>query len=553
MSRRQRLLLLLLAGCLLLTGLLALRAMGVLDLTGLADVKPLAEGHQELAFLGPATSGENWERLVAAVQLIEKEWPTTQPGRPPFRANYDNAFPPSTIDVPEIRMWLGNAENNVLWVRWYKLSSELDAGQWLSKLARRGRPPLAVIGGETSNQALLLAQTLHGLRNNRLWQGAAPLLLITHATADRYNPSENLSEPLTDPNLPRLLDVYKGNSYRFSFTNSRMAEAVIDFLAGHPQVWSRPPGAVTLPAGVVAAGAAGPWGGLALLESTGAFGPHALYAVAWADDRYSLDLADRFGKVFTDHLPRPEVKIDTVQYGVGLADQPNPSESEAAYQLLASQFFQHQTRQALALPTSATHARRFLRTLARQAPLETSRLVVLSGGSISFDSLLRDRLTAWNVQDVPASLICFCHRDPVDPSAGFRPAPTETDPVASTGTNILLLYRDILEGSVLACSDGQAFVHDGKEFHRRVADLRWFKSHVTRDPLHRQLFAEDGNRHARTGERIVWLRPFFDGARVLPQADLIVWWIPRDEGSDWRPARELLLSYNSAPGGAREK
>jgi hypothetical protein len=207
----------------------------------------------------------------------------------------------------------------------------------------------------------------------------------------------------------------------------------------------------------------------------------------------------------------------------------------------------------LALQSIENHARRFLRTLARQAPLETRHLVVLTGDSIGFDSLFRDRVTSWNVQDMPASLVSFSHRDPVDPAAGFRPAPAGKDPTAATGTHDLLLYRDILEGVVLACSDDKAFARSGDEFHRRVADLRWFKSHVTTNPEHRLLFGEDGNRHARTGERIIWLRPTFDGARVLPQAELTVWWIPRDEGSDWRPARELVVSYNVSPGAAREK
>src|SRR5258708_4583766 len=135
MSRRQRLLLVSLAGAVLLAGYFGLHALGVLDLAGLAEVQPLAAGHQELAFLSPATSGESWERLVAAVQRIEADWPQRQPGRPPLRVAYDNAFPPSTIDVPELRLWLEGAGQNVLWVRWYKLSSELNAAQWLAKLA----------------------------------------------------------------------------------------------------------------------------------------------------------------------------------------------------------------------------------------------------------------------------------------------------------------------------------------------------------------------------------------------------------------------------------
>ncbi len=351
MSRRQRLLLLLLAGPLLLAGYFTLRALGVFDLTGTAEVKPLDDGHQELAFLGPATGGANWERLVAAVRLLEKGWPRDHSGQPALHVDYDNAFPPSTIDVPELRLWLVGAESRVLWVRWYKLSSEWNAGQWLDKLARHGRPPLAVVGGESSNQALQLAQRLDLMRRDGRWDGPAPLLLISAATADRYNPREDSTVSTLDEKLPRLIEVYRGRSYRFCFTNERMAEAVVDFLARHPQVWPRQGGDAAAPAAAVGLAAAAPWGAPTPLYHPSAFGPHALYSVAWADDRYSLDLADRFAEVFDRYLPRPDVKIDIVQYGVGLADQPNPSESEAAYQLLASEFFQRHPRQALALPT----------------------------------------------------------------------------------------------------------------------------------------------------------------------------------------------------------
>jgi hypothetical protein len=551
MSRRQRLLFITLAGPLVLAGYFGLRALGVFDPAGAAEVRPLADGHHEVAFLGPATAGETWERLVAAAQLLEKEWPQRRPGKPALRVDSGNAFPPSTIEVPELRLWLQGAGQHVLWVRWYKLSSEINAEQWLTKLAGRPHPPLAVVGGESSNQALQLARTLDRMRRDDLWAGPAPLLLITSATADRFDPREGLSDTLTEERFPRLMDVYQGRSYRFCFTNNRMAEAVVEFLAQQPQVWPRPGGVWAAPAGAAGAGAAGPFAALAPLGAAGLLAPAALYAVAWADDRYSLDLADRFAQVFVDRLPGSHVTINSVPYGVGLADQPNPSEAEAADRLLAEQFLQRGQRQTLALPTATTHARRFLRTLARQAPLEVRNLVVLTGDSIGFDSLFRDRVTAWNVQDVPASLVCFSHRDPVDLSAGFRPAPAGGGPTAATGTHDLLLYRDILEGVTLACSDDRAFVHAGEAFHHNVADLRWLKSHVTRDPADRNLFAADGNRHDRTGERILWLRPAFDGTRVLPQAELTVWWIPRDVGSDWRVARDLVVPYNGAPGRER--
>src|SRR5438094_171872 len=84
--------------------------------------------------------------------------------------------------------------------------------------------------------------------------GAAwPVLLLTTATAEKME--------LPGEDAPRdLMSLYPDRTFRFCFTNAQMAEAVIDFLADRE---------------MFAAGT----------------GPD--YYVAWKDDAYTLDLANR--------------------------------------------------------------------------------------------------------------------------------------------------------------------------------------------------------------------------------------------------------------------
>ena len=74
------------------------------------------------------------------------------------------------------------------------------------------------------------------------WQGKPPLFLITTATADRhyrgdYRPGGTPEDSLTRKNWPKVMEVYKDRSFRFSFTNTRMAEAVMEFVQEHPEIW----------------------------------------------------------------------------------------------------------------------------------------------------------------------------------------------------------------------------------------------------------------------------------------------------------------------------
>src|SRR5262249_8444022 len=147
-----------------------------------------------------------------------------------------DAFLDETASIPQIALYFTGFEQAKLWIRWYKLSGEVQQRQWLGKLQKRGRLPLAIMGGDSSERGLTTAQGLKKVHEGTA--GAGPLFLVTNATLVRFDES-NMANDLTDPKWPKFMDVYKGRTFRFCFTNDHIAHAVLDFVQDNPQVWSR--------------------------------------------------------------------------------------------------------------------------------------------------------------------------------------------------------------------------------------------------------------------------------------------------------------------------
>lgn len=161
-----------------------------------AEVPSLAAGHQEVAWFAAATSGDSWERLVAALKSLEKDWTTVHADLPPLKVSFQDAFLDQTASVPQIALYFAGFDSAKLWIRWYKLSGETQQSQWLEKLQKRGQPPLAIIGGDSSDQALSIANELKKMQEST--GGRTPLFLVTSATLDRFDES-NFAADLTDP------------------------------------------------------------------------------------------------------------------------------------------------------------------------------------------------------------------------------------------------------------------------------------------------------------------------------------------------------------------
>src|SRR5262249_47797041 len=155
--------------------------------------------------------GSSWERFVAGVRRVKEEMPE-------LGVDLANAFPDETAAVPEVVLSMEGCPHK-LWIRWYKLTSDLGVDQWVEALAQRVPPPLAVIGGGSSARARDLAKALAGQPQ---WKGDAPLLLITTATADKVRLDEERQPVLTPEMVDQgkhpwrdLMDIYPRRSFRF--------------------------------------------------------------------------------------------------------------------------------------------------------------------------------------------------------------------------------------------------------------------------------------------------------------------------------------------------
>jgi hypothetical protein len=473
---------------------------------------PLRDNESEIVWLYPATSDSSWERFVSAVSRAASQLSAVSPGLQ-VRID-DNTFPRHTTGHPELSVTVRSGSQRLVF-RWYKLTSDQKTAQWVAALLDGSRrPPLAIIGGNSSDQAKEIALALKGEVQRRKLT-TAPLLLLTTATADRVQVADVVD---TVP----LKDLHPGRTFRFCFTNEQMAEAVTRFVMAQDKL--RPD-------------------------------PGPAYVAMWQDDAYSIDLTGHFCSVLQGPLAKgagtaPLPVSETIDYGVGGFDQPNRWEAPVVERLMRTKIEKHpdQKRPLLVLAApSSQPARRVLRGLARTAPAEARRFVVLTGDALSFNTVYRDRNILWPIQDLPFNLVFFCHRNPVDEAAGFLREDARTPGTAAptTGTEDLLLYADIVEALVQAVGQGEAIPADGDALGARLRQARWRDGRIAFGDEGPELFDADGNRRDGTGEHIVWLSPAVQGPRVLPQAAIEVY-DRQDQGGSWHLVRRLDVDYDES-------
>ncbi|MCI0742118.1 MAG: hypothetical protein L0Y72_24045, partial [Gemmataceae bacterium] len=294
-----------------------------------------------------------------------------------------------------------------------------------------------------------------------------------------------------------------------------MAEAVRDF------VWSRPylqpyHSAPTL---LIGAASAGP-GGLPACLPLLAIGPYVhlpqVHILEWQDDPYSLDLSAQFRATLFDPRNQPtQVTTFGVPYSVG-----------GFGWLTRVQAYSPDQRELLVLPSVDRPARRILRGLTAALPLETRNLVAVTGDSISFNTIYRDRNFAWNIQDMPVTLVLFCHQNPVQWEQ--LPDDAELADGHASGTDDLLLNADIVRLVLEGAFQSSQLLSSSADLARRLRS--------------RQLafFQPDGNRLGGSGEHIVCLRPRIQDDRILANARIEVW---TRKGQEWQPVREFRVNY----------
>ncbi|MBI1915664.1 MAG: hypothetical protein HYS12_13170 [Planctomycetes bacterium] len=470
---------------------------------------PVEAGDLEIAWLNAATSASAWQRFVQAIEDVTQ-----------VKAG-EEAYPRLTTAVPEVAVPLRGGRRR-LHFRWYKTTNEWNTGYWIEALLQRNPPPLAIIGGNTTDVALDQARRLHEVSAD-LPEPLRPLLLLTTATADKVPAGAEGGGPagaLADERVP-LLDIYPGRTFRFCFSNRQMGEAVTGF------IWSRE-------------------------ELRPDASP--VYRVLWQDDPYSFDLVSGFlkaleartearaaasdwgavtgfagvrgfplsglslGNVLCRESEVPRQAVNDIPWSVGSFDRPNSYEVGVATNILDDLDGHPLPRKPLLLLCGQSQpSRRFVRALARLSPMQTRRFVAASGDAISFNTVYRDREVTWPIQDLPCSLIFFCHLNPVDEKR-FR-----KDNPAASGTEDLLLDRDIV-AALIEANAGDRPCADADELRQRLLELRLAEEgrpSLTTDS-EVKLFTRDGNRSSGTGEHVVWLRPRFEDQRTLPEASLEV-------------------------------
>ena len=483
-----------------------------------ARALPVPEGDQEIAWIHTAVNAPIWERFVAGARQAEKQLDG-------LHVDCGGAFPRSTTAVPEVVVGFDGVPGR-LRVRWYKLTSRSDSADWAAAFAGRSPPPLAVIGGGSTDRAVELADALAEQTRRGAWAGDPPLLLLTTATANEVGDQVVPDDPGRLEGKRLLTQIHEGRTFRFCFTNAQMAAAVMDFLRQRPGLDPR----------------AAPPPALAALAGSAAAVPRVrVFAVVWKDDPYSPDLYYQFRRVIRGAGATSLAAMTDwpVPYSVGRYYRANPWEAEAVDELLAH-LPRSGRRSLLILPTVAAPARRVLRNLCALEPLIGRDLVAVTGDSISWNTVYRDGDFAWSVQAMPVPLVFFAHQNPVAWDDPPEPAelypPNGTDDVLRNADIVRLVARAAFPGPGEA--GGPRLVARADELRRRLKD----------SPEH-FFDRRTGDRLPGTGECVVCVLPRFDlnapaGAQVLPGAVFEVWQRRPGEGAVW------CLIWSGERGGA---
>src|SRR5260370_29266313 len=197
----------------LLSAALAVGAMALVLWPRALDDRaaPLAvlDGDQEIVWLYTATSYGPWERFIKGVETVVERLQLTSSDLG-IEIDKQSAFPEETTAVPEVALSSKRTRARLRF-RWYKLTSNLKTQDWVKALLERRPAPLAIIGGNSSDLGIRLAQSLKREAEQQMLGPASPLLVLTTATADDdpVSPDQAVTAippgptfPLSFPNPP---------------------------------------------------------------------------------------------------------------------------------------------------------------------------------------------------------------------------------------------------------------------------------------------------------------------------------------------------------------
>jgi hypothetical protein len=436
-----------------------------------ATPQPVAANEVEFAWLHTTTNSTTWERFISGLMRLRR----TIPG---LEIDDSRAFLDSTTAIPELRITRVGHPTTVR-IRWYKLQNEVTTQDWIAALSQRTPAPVAIIGGGSTDRAIELTRALV---KTTTWQGPAPALILTTATAD-------------DDGETGLTEQYKDRTFRFCFTNSRMAEAVLDYLKTHPFL-------------------------------TGATQPVSFFSVYWEDDRYSIDLCNRFRDAVTQLWPKETDRrfegLWRIPFSVGGFESPNDFERQTATDI-ARQMKQLPADRpiVLILPAIVLPAKRLLQAILDAEPSLSERFVVVTGDGIPVNAVMRDGEFAWPVHTMPVPLLLFTHEnpfawdDPTTPAQGYALAKPNTT-----------------EEQMHFCELGRRLItttlHTEKPRLMNADDL------LKELRLQTEFFQANGERQSGTGEHVVMLSQ----PRMNPTLTVY----RRGAGRPWLKMDQVVLS-----------
>src|SRR5207249_4530557 len=111
-------------------------------------------------------------------------------------------------------------------------------------------------------------------------------------------------------------------------------------------------------------------------------------------------------------------------------------------------------------------------------------------------------------------------------------------PGARTGTQEVLLDRDIAESILLAGVEGGKLLGDADQIMKRLRQSLWYKGRIYNRLSEKfegmTLFSDAGDRNPGTGEHIVWVQPLFEkGGRILHRANISIWGTKAEDIHRW--------------------
>jgi hypothetical protein len=441
---------------------------------------PLDDLDAELVWLHTTTNAATWERFVKGVRRVALAVPD-------LTIDDSAAFPDDTMATPEVVVRKAG-RSGALRIRWYKLANDSTAADWVARLATRDRPPLAVIGGGSTDRAAELARALAARES---WPGARPLLFITTASADKV-----LKDPSSDdPSEMALTRLYDGRTFRFCFSNRQMAAATVDF------VWSQDD----------------------LMPTAAGAKPKAI-VLHWDDDPFSVDLRDQFRTILFSRADLVKWS-ESLPFSIGGTTTANRYERRAAEFVVNALRDDPTQRALLVLPTVTAPARRVLRAICELDSAARHRLVVLNGDGIPLNAVYRDGSYLWPVDQLPVPMVLFAHANPFgwDGAAVDR----RQSLVPQTSTEDVLHYAAMATMAIDAAFDDAKPVSDAELYRTRLRE---------RNPT---AFDDDGNRLGGTGEFVAVVHP-----RTTERPPRLAVWRHADR---WAPVTTLDLPVRPEP------